>query len=204
MSYICIKSNTMKKLITLLLVFISLIGYSQKVTDTIRVESFNKEFYDSLIFAKMIEFAPKKGLKLYWSPTDYIINPGFKLVRHDLLDKEVDYISKLYIQNNYKLPKGAVALEMGRFVGPLIYNKEPHIRGALSPDGYLCARGYTTYDRITTARAEEYVRRMLESGYVKKDEVIYFSFSSIQFNWDLERKKCNEINFALYVVPRDI
>jgi len=194
----------MKNLITLSFILLTVLGYSQKVTDTIRVESFNKEFYDSLIFAKMIEFAPKKGLKLYWSPTDYIINPGFKLVRHDLLDKEVDYISKLYIQNNYKLPKGAVALEMGRFVGPLIYNKEPHIRGALSPDGYLIARGFFTYDEMADARAEEYVRKMLENGYVKKDDIIYFSFSSIQFNWDLERKKCDEISFALYVVPRDI
>jgi len=194
----------MKNLITLSFILLTVLGYSQKVTDTIRVESFNKEFYDSLIFAKMIEFAPKKGLKLYWSPTDYIINPGFKLVRHDLLDKEVDYISKLYIQNNYKLPKGAVALEMGRFVGPLIYNKEPHIRGALSPDGYIIARGFFTYDEMADARAEEYVRKMLENGYVKKDDIIYFSFSSIQFNWDLERKKCDEISFALYVVPRDI
>jgi hypothetical protein len=184
--HIFVKQNTtimktLKLILSTLLVLVGLNVWGQSPSDPVTDSTFNQEYFDSLVFVKMVDIAP-----------DY----GITLVRDTLMDSVSTYI----LDNSSKVQKLNTDDDGYKYiVFDYIYNN-PNKIAVTGGEYYLILDGRFTYERYTTTKAKILVENIIDNDSVQEGDTILFSYGMDTYNHINE--SCDNTMFVTYITER--
>lgn len=173
--------KTLKLILSTLLVVVGLNVWGQSPSDPVTDSTFNQEYFDSLVFVKMVDIAPDYGITLVRdtlmdSVSTYILDNSSKVQKLNTDDDGYKYIVFDYIYNN----PNKIAVTGGNY--------------------YLMLDGRYTYDKMSDNMAKNRIKGLLKDDSVQEGDRILFSYGLYTFNHINET--CDNVAFVTYITER--